>query len=174
MSYNVLSANYATAGQYPYCPSWAIDWEYRRRGILEELRHYTPSVICLQEIDADQYETVFEPELAKINYEGVFLPKSRYRTIEYPLSRKVDGCAIFWQKDKFVKVNDFKREYSVTSTSVCKDHCPVLLDRLMVRDNVAIGIILETKKTGRSASTSYDRDGHPRFSVVINAEMLNE
>lgn len=33
---------------YGYCPSWALDWEYRKKGILEEIRHYAADIISLQ------------------------------------------------------------------------------------------------------------------------------
>uniref|UniRef100_A0A5K3EL79 Endo/exonuclease/phosphatase domain-containing protein n=1 Tax=Mesocestoides corti TaxID=53468 RepID=A0A5K3EL79_MESCO len=145
MCYNVLSSNYATYSQYPYCPTWAIDWEYRRRGILEELRLYAPNIICLQEIDTDQFETVFVPELAKNNYEGIFLAKSRSRTMEPASARKVDGCAIFWLSEKFTKVTEFRYEFMLSCSNVSEHPSPLLLNRVMTRDNVAIGVVLEIK-----------------------------
>ncbi len=145
MCYNVLSANYATPTQFPYCPTWAIDWEYRRRGILEELRHFAPALICLQEIDTDQFESVFVPELAKAGYEGVFLAKSRCRTMELASARKVDGCAIFWLAEKFNKVAEFHHEFMLSCSSVSDHPSALLLNRVMTRDNVAIGVVLETK-----------------------------
>lgn len=155
MCYNVLSANYATHSQYPYCPSWAIDWEYRRRGILEELRQYEPNIICLQEIDTDQFETVFVPELAKNNYEGVFLPKSRSRTMEPASARKVDGCAIFWLSEKFTKVAEFHHEFMISCSSVADHPSPLLINRVMTRDNVAIGVVLEIKNSGTFVDAIY-------------------
>lgn len=150
MCYNVLSANYATHTQYPYCPTWAIDWEYRRRGILEELRHYAPSLICLQEIDTDQFEGVFVPELARSGYEGAFLAKSRSRTMDPSASRKVDGCAIFWLTEKFTKVAEFHHEFMLSCGSVSDRPSDLLLNRVMTRDNVAIDVVLETTgPTGR-------------------------
>ncbi|KAL5106188.1 CCR4-NOT transcription complex subunit 6-like [Taenia crassiceps] len=160
MCYNVLSANYATHSQYPYCPSWAIDWEYRRRGILEELRQYKPNIICLQEIDTDQFETVFVPELAKNNYEGVFLPKSRSRTMEPALARKVDGCAIFWLSEKFAKVAEFHHEFMISCSSVADHPSPLLINRVMTRDNVAIGVVLEIKDSGVNSRRFCVTTGH--------------
>ncbi|KAH9281397.1 CCR4-NOT transcription complex subunit 6-like [Echinococcus granulosus] len=160
MCYNVLSANYATHSQYPYCPSWAIDWEYRRRGILEELRQYEPNIICLQEIDTDQFETVFVPELAKNNYEGVFLPKSRSRTMEPALARKVDGCAIFWLSEKFTKVAEFHHEFMISCSSVADHPSPLLINRVMTRDNVAIGVVLEIKNSGTNGRRFCVTTGH--------------
>lgn len=35
MSYNILAESYATAQIYPYCPSWALQWEYRKDKVLK-------------------------------------------------------------------------------------------------------------------------------------------
>ena len=32
MCYNVLCDRYATRGLYGYCPQWALNWEYRKKG----------------------------------------------------------------------------------------------------------------------------------------------
>ena len=40
MCYNVLCDRYATRAMYGYCPQWALNWEYRKKGILDEIRHY--------------------------------------------------------------------------------------------------------------------------------------
>ena len=31
MCYNVLCDKYATRQMYGYCPSWALNWEYRKK-----------------------------------------------------------------------------------------------------------------------------------------------
>lgn len=31
MCYNVLCDKYATRNMYGYCPSWALNWEYRKK-----------------------------------------------------------------------------------------------------------------------------------------------
>lgn len=48
MCYNVLCDKYATRQLYGYCPSWALNWEYRKKGIIEEIRHYSADIITLQ------------------------------------------------------------------------------------------------------------------------------
>ncbi|KAH8864465.1 CCR4-NOT transcription complex subunit 6-like-A [Schistosoma japonicum] len=145
MCYNLLSPNYATPVMYPYCPSWALSWDYRRRAILDEIRIYHANIICLQELRTDQFEEVFKPELQKLNYDAVFLPKSRRRTMELKESKKVDGCAIFWQTNKFEKLHEFHHEFMLSCTSMCENPTPIMLSRVMSRDNVAVGVIFETK-----------------------------
>ena len=37
VTYNLLASIYATQTQYPYCPSWALSWNFRKGQILREL-----------------------------------------------------------------------------------------------------------------------------------------
>lgn len=48
MCYNVLCDKYCTRQMYGYCPSWALNWEYRKKGIIDEIRHGAADIISLQ------------------------------------------------------------------------------------------------------------------------------
>ncbi|XP_042370791.1 CCR4-NOT transcription complex subunit 6-like, partial [Plectropomus leopardus] len=48
MCYNVLCDKYATRQLYGYCPSWALNWEYRKKGIMEEITSCDADIISLQ------------------------------------------------------------------------------------------------------------------------------
>lgn len=48
MCYNVLCDKYATRQLYGYCPSWALNWEYRKKGIMEEIVNCDADIISLQ------------------------------------------------------------------------------------------------------------------------------
>lgn len=50
MCYNVLCDKYATRQLYGYCPSWALNWEYRKKGIMEEIVNCDADIISLQVI----------------------------------------------------------------------------------------------------------------------------
>lgn len=54
LCYNVLCDKYATVNQYSYCPSWALNWEYRKGLIIKEIRTYEADVITLQEVETEQ------------------------------------------------------------------------------------------------------------------------
>ncbi len=54
----------------------------------------------LQEVETEQYRTLFQPELQSLGYEGIFSPKSRAKTMNEEDRKYVDGCAIFWKFDK--------------------------------------------------------------------------
>lgn len=48
MCYNVLCDKYCTSQLYGYCPSWALNWEYRKSSILKEILDYSADIVSLQ------------------------------------------------------------------------------------------------------------------------------
>lgn len=46
-SYNVLCEDFIL-DNYPYCPSYALDFKYRSRRILDELIEANADIVCLQ------------------------------------------------------------------------------------------------------------------------------
>lgn len=48
MCYNVLCDKYATRQLYGYCPSWALNWEYRKKSIMQEILGCNADIISLQ------------------------------------------------------------------------------------------------------------------------------
>lgn len=142
-SYNVLAESYATIDRYFYCPSWALDWNYRKQRLLQEMLAYDCDILCLQEVEAIQYSAFFQPEMAKAGYSGVFAPKSRARTMEDWGS--VDGCVIFFKKNKFSVVEEHVVEYQSIGMTKHKDFQddPEAFSRLITKDNIAIIVILQ-------------------------------
>ena len=98
LTYNLLAEIYATPDAYPYCAAWALPWNFRRRNILREILSYRADVMCLQEVQADHFENFLLPELDKYGYAGVYKCKTREFMGQYG---KMDGCAIFYRRDKF-------------------------------------------------------------------------
>lgn len=48
MCYNVLCDKYATRQLYGYCPPWALNWEYRKKAIMQEILSCNADIISLQ------------------------------------------------------------------------------------------------------------------------------
>ena len=48
MCYNVLCDKYCTRQLYGYCPTWALNWDFRKKGIMDEIKHSQADIICLQ------------------------------------------------------------------------------------------------------------------------------
>lgn len=118
-TYNVLAEIYATGQQYPYCDFWALSWEYRFHNILREIMDANPDVLCLQEIQADHYDTHVIGALHEAGYDGVFKQKTRQ---SMGLAGKVDGCALFWRRAKFHLVESYSIEvrYGVVGLGIAR------------------------------------------------------
>jgi len=144
MCYNVLCDRYATRQMYGYCPNWALNWEYRRKGIMDEIRHYAADIITLQEVESDQFYTFFFPELAREGYEGVFSPKSRAKTMNENERKRVDGCAIFFKPSKFKLMEEHVIEFNQLAMTHAQGS-DVMLNRVMTKDNIALAVVLETR-----------------------------
>lgn len=144
-NYNILGDAYATSGRYYYCPSWALDWNYRRQGILKEILSYDADVVCLQEVEANHFSNFFQPELSKAGYSGAFIAKSRAKTMEN--WGTVDGCVIFFKRSRFILVEKFTMEYQTIAIARHKEFLqdPDAFNRVITKDNVGLALILQLK-----------------------------
>ncbi|CAI4228362.1 unnamed protein product [Auanema sp. JU1783] len=145
LCYNVLCDKYATVNQYSYCPSWALNWEYRKVNIMKEIRNYEADIITLQEVETEQFHLLFQPELKSFGYNGIFSPKSRAKTMSEEERKYVDGCAIFWKADKFEMEKQHLIEFTslVMKKASSSEH---MLNRVMPRDNIALCAVLKIRE----------------------------
>merc|ERR1712070_35082 len=117
-SYNMLAEIYATPSVYPYCDSWALQWQYRKEILFEELKHSQSDIFGLQEVQKDYYELHVEPFMESLDYEGVFKAKTRESMGE---EGKVDGCAIFWRKGFYGLVENHEIELNSEAQNFVQD-----------------------------------------------------
>ncbi|KAK2720822.1 hypothetical protein QYM36_004635 [Artemia franciscana] len=164
MCYNVLCDKYATRAQYGYCPTWALDWEYRKKNIMEEIRHYAADIISLQEVETDQYHSFLKPELERDGYQGIFSPKSRAKTMSESDRKYVDGCAIFYRVAKFSLVSDRLIEFNQLAMANAEGSDD-MLNRVMTKDNIGLAAILETNEAAWS-------NGFPADSKQIHQPLV--
>ena len=101
LNWNTLCDKYTTQTQYPYAPTGALAWDYRRELILEEFRARNADIICLQEIDSESFHEYFRPALAIDGYRGLFWQKSRSQTMDEKQAKSVDGCATLYNNNKY-------------------------------------------------------------------------
>uniref|UniRef100_A0A914KGR9 poly(A)-specific ribonuclease n=1 Tax=Meloidogyne incognita TaxID=6306 RepID=A0A914KGR9_MELIC len=144
LCYNVLCDKYATSNLYSYCPQWALNWECRKQYILKEIFNYSADIITLQEVETEQFKTLFQPKLEVEGYTGVFYPKSRSKTMNEEEKKYVDGCAIFWKKDKFEMERNQPIEFTKVAIEKAQAH-ENMLNRVMPRDNIALAAVLRIK-----------------------------
>lgn len=161
VTYNVLAEIYATLQQYPYCDIWALSWEFRFQNILREILDACPDVICLQEVQADHYETHIYNALSDAGFEGVYKQKTR---ASMGMAGKVDGCALFWRRAKFHLVESYSIEFNelaqrqatqVLGMNPRSDECMAYLNRLS-KDNVAQLVVLELAQPALSSRSNRD------------------
>eukprot|EP01119_Soliformovum_irregulare_P021749 TRINITY_DN7307_c0_g1_i2.p1 TRINITY_DN7307_c0_g1~~TRINITY_DN7307_c0_g1_i2.p1 ORF type:complete len:507 (+),score=111.56 TRINITY_DN7307_c0_g1_i2:96-1616(+) len=162
LSYNILGDLYATTDAFPYCPPQALAWKYRRSKLLNEIQHYDCDVICLQEVPMKHYNKFFLPAMQASGYMGIFLPKSRARTMSDYLS--VDGCVIFYRTSKFTLVEQHTCEFQSIAMSKHKDfnQDQEAFNRVITRDNVALLAILQVVD---------HTNAQPRFILVGNTHI---
>mmetsp|Transcript_52028 Transcript_52028/g.111349 ORF Transcript_52028/g.111349 Transcript_52028/m.111349 type:complete len:395 (-) Transcript_52028:19-1203(-) len=89
------------SGGFTATPLEALDWEYRRSRLLEELfRHGPlPDIVAIEEID--HFSDWFEPHMAKMGYAGSFVAKQNSKCRRSLDPSLEDGSALFWRTDTF-------------------------------------------------------------------------
>ncbi|RKO94113.1 Endonuclease/exonuclease/phosphatase [Blyttiomyces helicus] len=149
MCYNTLCEKYATPQAYAYTPSWALNWSYRKDLLLNDIIAYSADIVCLQEVEMAQFEDFFREELLQNgDYEGVFWPKSRSRTMAEYERRQVDGCATFWKKTKFSLVHKHCIEFQQIAMQRPElRKAEDVFNRVMIKDNIAVVTLLELRET---------------------------
>ncbi|CDW95185.1 hypothetical protein, partial [Sporisorium scitamineum] len=149
LSYNILFDRYATAQMYGYTPSWALAWDYRKEFILQEVMSYSADICCLQEVGVEQYEDYFLHHLSQQDYEGVFYPKSRARTMRDEEKRRVDGCAIFFKSNKWQLIEKQLVEFNqIALQRPDFKKSEDMYNRVMTKDNIAVIALLENRLSG--------------------------
>jgi len=146
MSYNVLSDDLMKwhKNLYTHIPKHMLEWEFRWNRILQQVRHYRPDILCLQEVQSDQLDRFYASDLSKLGYKGVY----KQRTGD-----KGDGCAVFYKWKKF-QLEDF----------VCVEfHQPRI--PVLNRDNVAILAKFKPASGGGGTSSFVVATTHILFNM---------
>lgn len=126
---------------------WNLAWTYRRALLFSELKEIDADVFCLQEVQADYYDSDFVPFFKSLGYEGLYKMKFR----ENNDFLKVDGCAIFWKTSKFSLSQNFSIEFgelgrSEVSRLGLDDYSSRRLMNRLNRDNIAQFVVLEARQ----------------------------
>ncbi|KAH9920125.1 Endonuclease/exonuclease/phosphatase [Fomitopsis serialis] len=149
LCYNILCDRFATERIYGYTPSWALEWDYRKELILAEILSHESDFVCLQEVDIANFEEYFTPNMSERDYEGVFWPKSRYKTISEADRRLVDGCATFYKASKYTLVEKHLVEFSAAAMQRSDfKKTDDMFNRVLGKDHIAVVCLLENKHTG--------------------------
>ncbi|XP_060552207.1 uncharacterized protein LOC132713552 isoform X1 [Ruditapes philippinarum] len=172
MCYNVLCDKYCTRQQYGYCPSWGLNWEYRKKGIMDEIRTCGADIIGLQEVETDQFYNFFKPELERDGYQGIFSPKSRARTMTEQERKHVDGCAIFFRTSKFSLVKEHLIEFNQLAMANAEGS-DQMLNRVMTKDNIGLAALLETHEGVFDSSGGLPPEGKIKQPLLVTTAHMH-
>ncbi len=148
ISWNTLCDRAATQAAYGYAPTAALSWQRRKYMILDELKERDADILTLQEVDIENYNEFFAPNLAQ-EYKGVFQAKGRARTMSEKEAKIVDGCATFYKHGKYMLLQKHVINYSheaINRPDMKGEHD--VYNRVMPRDHIALVLFLENRKTG--------------------------
>lgn len=85
-------------------------------------------------MQADHFENFLEPELAKYNYAGLYKCKTREYMGQYG---KMDGCAIFYRRDKFSIAQGGVSEVEFNTIARQRHSSDKRLLNRLLKDNIA-------------------------------------
>lgn len=130
MSYNLLADAYASehATQlYSTVKRKALKWSFRAPRIIDEISHWNPDVVCMQEVD--HYDDLVKP-LRRHGYEGTYLQRTGGRP---------DGLAVFWRPTRCEPISN--RSIEFTKLGYKDNVCQIIgmklnQDTLMTSDDV--------------------------------------
>uniref|UniRef100_A0A3P9HAB5 Angel homolog 1 (Drosophila) n=1 Tax=Oryzias latipes TaxID=8090 RepID=A0A3P9HAB5_ORYLA len=134
MSYNILAPDLLELNQYLYkhCPLEVLDWNYRYNLLVEEIKKWTPDILCLQEVQENHYREQLHPALIEMGYSCIY--KCRTGT-------KTDGCAVCYRSKRFAEVSFTKLEFFRPETGLLNRHNVGIV--LLLRPLVAQGAALK-------------------------------
>lgn len=148
ISWNTLCDRAATQAAYGYAASSSLSWQRRKYLILDELKARDADILTLQEVDIENYNEFFAPNLAQ-EYKGVFYAKGRARTMSEKEAKNVDGCATFYKHSKYMLLQKHVISYSheaINRPDMKGEHD--VYNRVMPRDHIALVLFLENRQTG--------------------------
>ncbi|XP_025912909.1 protein angel homolog 1 isoform X3 [Apteryx rowi] len=124
MSYNILAQDLVEQGLdlYLHCHPDILNWNYRLPNILQEIQHWDPDVLCLQEVQENHYWEQLEPTFRMMGFACFY----KRRT-----GRKTDGCAVCYKHSKFQLISVSPIEYFRPGLDILN------------RDNVGLVLLLQ-------------------------------
>jgi len=103
VSYNILAdlyvdSEYSQTVLFGYCPTYALDINYRKQILFKELLGYNADVICLQEVDSKVFRYDLEPVFKSIGILGRFCAKGDIS----------EGTAVLFRENKLKHVQSWR------------------------------------------------------------------
>ncbi|KAG0220814.1 Endonuclease/exonuclease/phosphatase [Mortierella sp. GBAus27b] len=152
MSWNVLSPRLCHASRLdPGCEPAFLDWNYRKQAILNQIAFMDADIVCLQELELDDYEGYFNPQLTRLGFKSIHA----YKTTVYEMR---DGCAIFYRESRFKLLHEHVLRFNQVELDDHNTGRPSLARDTAIRfnlfHNLAIVALFENRKTKRQVQVA--------------------
>ncbi|KRT80152.1 hypothetical protein AMK59_7673, partial [Oryctes borbonicus] len=155
VSYNILAERYTDDNQFHYCDPKYLSINYRRQVILEELINYKADLICMQEVDVDQYNDYFKEHFKNNGYIPVFykkghlLPEGLAFVFDRNRFKKLDCTHIVLShqlktNNFFKDILNFMKTYKEVKELFMKQHTSLLVTTLKLVETGDILIVANT------------------------------
>ncbi|KAM9013597.1 protein angel homolog 1 isoform 1-T1 [Ara ararauna] len=124
MSYNILAQDLVeqSLDLYLHCHPNILNWNYRLPNLLQEIQHWDPDVLCLQEVQENHYLEQLEPTFKGMGFTCFY----KRRT-----GKKTDGCAVCYKHSRFQLISFSPIEYFRPGLDILN------------RDNVGLVLLLQ-------------------------------
>ena len=109
MQWNTLASSLTNSSSFPHTQPQYLTKEHRRQLFVQELLRFSPTLVCLQEVDGADYEEFYEPLLASRHYDSTFVKKTG--------DDNQDGCALFYSTAHFAMLSCTAGPLSATHQS---------------------------------------------------------
>ncbi|NWI95356.1 ANGE1 protein, partial [Pitta sordida] len=124
MSYNILAQDLVEQGLdlYVHCHQDILSWNYRLPNLLQEIQHWDPDVLCLQEVQENHYWEQLEPTFKEMGFACFYKRRTGMKT---------DGCAVCYKRNRFQLISLSPIEYFRPGLDILN------------RDNVGLVLLLQ-------------------------------
>ncbi|KAL2303818.1 hypothetical protein Nmel_009097 [Mimus melanotis] len=124
MSYNILAQDLVEQGLdlYVHCHPDILSWNYRLPNLLQEIQHWDPDVLCLQEVQENHYWEQLEPTFKEMGFTCFYKRRTGMKT---------DGCAVCYKHSRFQLISLSPIEYFRPGLDILN------------RDNVGLVLLLQ-------------------------------
>eukprot|EP01130_Rhizamoeba_saxonica_P008149 TRINITY_DN3290_c0_g3_i1.p1 TRINITY_DN3290_c0_g3~~TRINITY_DN3290_c0_g3_i1.p1 ORF type:complete len:182 (-),score=31.34 TRINITY_DN3290_c0_g3_i1:474-1019(-) len=109
VSYNILSASSSKPQFFKTVDIQHLYWNNRKDKILADILQHQPDIISLQEVD--KYRMFFYPSLNEQGYDSSYIQRPT----------KLDGCATFYNRNKYYQIGCIDVQFNDISELVNDD-----------------------------------------------------
>lgn len=150
--YNLMAQNRINIVDFPDCPSYVLNWIYRKKVLFSEIKLLDSDISCLQELPTKEVFEFWDIELSKIGFSS-FMPDKNSKLGQLP-----NTLGIFFRRVKFGLVKQWIIDYDQIFSQLYPE-------KKIITNQYAIIVLLEFKDSIKDA---------PNRILVINTQTSSQ